>query len=104
MRLFDGIKNYKENQKEEEYIKKINIELSGYKEYFMNSYENKIIHFSIFREILNDKNIQLENDIIEYLIYRMKKDCYDLNNGNNADEENISIFDLNFETLLNLIR
>ena len=108
LKFFDHIKNYNECGKEEEYIRQINIELSGYKEYFINSYDKKIIPFSIFRQILNNKNIQLDNEIIEYLIYRMKKDCCNLmiKNDNNLDEEerkNISIFDLCYQTLLNII-
>ena len=104
-RLFDGIKNYNESNKQEEYIRQINIELSMHKDYFINSYDKKIIPFSIFRDLLNEKNIQLDNEIIEYLIYRMKKDCCDLNKRNNNKEfESISIFDLCYETLINLIR
>ena len=113
LKLFDTVKKYSECGKEEEYIRQINIELSEYKEYFKTSYDKNIIPFTIFRDILNNKNIQLENDIIEYLIYRMKKDCRNINidiinevnNNNNDDEQkkNISIFDLCFQTLLNLI-
>jgi hypothetical protein len=113
LKLFDTVKKYSESGKEEEYIRQINIELSEYKEYFKTSYDKNIIPFTIFRDILNNKNIQLENDIIEYLIYRMKKDCRNINidiinevnNNNNDDEQkkNISIFDLCFQTLLNLI-
>ena len=104
-RLFDGIKNYNESKKQEDYIRQINIELSMHKDYFINSYDKKIIPFSNFRDLLNEKNIQLDNEIIEYLIYRMKKDCCDLNKRNNNKEfETISIFDLCYETLINLIR
>ena len=104
-RLFDGIKNYKENKNQEDYIRQINIELSMHKDYFINSYDKKIIPFSTFRDLLNEKNIQLDNEIIEYLIYRMKKDCCDMNKRNNNKEfESISIFDLCYETLINLIR
>ena len=104
-RLFDGIKNYNESNKQEDYIRQINIELSMHKDYFINSYDKKIIPFSNFRDLLNEKNIQLENEIIEYLIYRMKKDCCDLNKRNdNKEFESISIFDLCYETLINLIR
>ena len=71
-------------------------------EYFINSYDKKIIPFSVFRQILNNKNIQLENEIIEYLIYRMKKECSNLKTEDN--KEKISVFDLNYETLLNLIK
>lgn len=104
-RLFDGIKNYNESKKQEDYIRQINIELSMHKDYFINSYDKKIIPFSTFRDLLNEKNIQLDNEIIEYLIYRMKKDCCDMNKRNNNKEfESISIFDLCYETLINLIR
>lgn len=105
LRLFDGIKNYNESKKQEEYIRQINIELSMYKDYFINSFDKKIIPFSNFRDLLNEKNIQLDNEIIEYLIYRMKKDCFDMNKrSNNQEFESISIFDLCYETLINLIR
>ena len=107
LKLFDYIKYYNECGKEEEYIRQINIELSGYKQYFINIYDKNIIPFDIFRQILNNKNIQLDDEIIEYLIYRMKKDCFNLmkENENKLDEEKdtISIFDLCFQTLLKII-
>jgi hypothetical protein len=74
--IFDSVKIYTDNLSDEEnIIKKINISLFQYKEYFQNSYTNKFISFSNFRGLLNNKNIILDDESIEYVIYRMKKDC-----------------------------
>ena len=76
MDIFDSVKIYSDKLTDEEgIIKKINLSLFQYKEYFENSYTNKYISFSIFRGLLNNKNIILDDEAIEYLIYRMKKDC-----------------------------
>ena len=74
--MFDSVKIYTDISNDEEgIIKKINESLVQYKEYFENSYRDKFISFSNFRGLLNNKNIILNDESIEYLIYRMKKDC-----------------------------
>ena len=98
--IFDSVKIYTDNLTDEEnIIKKINISLFQYKEYFKNSYTNKFISFSNFRGLLNNKNIILDDESIEYVIYRMKKDCPNIiaisskqneNNEKNNIKENIN--------------
>ena len=125
--IFDNIKIYKDNTKKgNEIIKRINEALNKYKEYFINAYNNEYISFIYFRSLLNDKNIILDDEDIEYLIYIMKKDCnkkkQNLNqNENNSDKQNnineekiekneinidknCSIFDLNYKTFLDIIK
>ena len=130
LEIFDNIKIYKDNTKEgNEIIKRINEALNKYKEYFINAYNNEYISFIYFRSLLNDKNIILDDEDIEYLIYIMKKDCnkkkQNLNqNENNSDKQNnineekiekieknemnidknCSIFDLNYKTFLDIIK
>ena len=127
LEIFDNIKIYKDNTKEgNEIIKRINEALNKYKEYFINAYNNEYISFIYFRSLLNDKNIILDDEDIEYLIYLMKKDCNkekqnlnqnenNLDKQNNINEEkiekneinidkNCSIFDLNYKTFLDIIK
>ncbi len=94
--IFDSVKIYTDNLTDEEgIIKKINLSLSKYKEYFENSYTNKFISFSVFRGLLNNKNIILDDESIEYLIYRMKKDCPNIIalNSRQKEKENVIIYD-----------
>lgn len=127
LEIFNNIKIYKDNTKEgNEIIKRINEALNKYKEYFINAYNNEYISFINFRSLLNDKNIILDDEDIEYLIYIMKKDCNkekqnlnqnenNLDKQNNINEEkiekneinidkNCSIFDLNYKTFLDIIK
>ena len=128
--IFDNIKIYEDNSKEEkEILKKINKDLNKYKDFFVNKYNEEYISFFDFRAMLNDKDIILDDEEIEYLVYKMKKDCVnnilknrDKNNNsdkineenkvkennlkNNKDESGhaYSIFDLNYKTFLDLIK
>ena len=125
--IFDNIKIYKENTKEgNEIIKRIGEALNKYKEHFINAYNNEYISFIYFRALLNDKNIILGDEDIEYLIYIMKKDCIkekqnlnqkenNLDEKNNINEgkkeknemnidKNYSIFDLNYKTFLDILK
>ena len=93
LHIFDGVKIYKDSSPyEENIIKKINISLFQYKEYFQTSYKEEFISFFLFRKLLNNKNIILDDESIEYLIYRMKKDCPNIIARNNSvikmDEKN----------------
>ena len=104
LHIFDGVHSYNDNNENEKNMKIINTSLAKEVEFFKNRYTENIIHFREFKDLLNEKNIVLEDDAIEYLIYRMKKDCIMM--GNNEDEESenkISIFDLCYKTFLNLI-
>jgi len=88
--IFDSVKIYKDNSSEEEgIIKKINTSLFQYKEYFENSYTNEFISFFSFRGLLNNKKIILDDESIEFLIYRMKKDCPNIISKNSKQNENI---------------
>ena len=125
--IFDNIKIYKENTKEgNDIIKRIGEALNKYKEHFINAYNNEYISFIYFRALLNDKNIILDDEDIEYLIYIMKKDCIkekqnlnqkenNLDEKNNINEgkkeknemnidKNYSIFDLNYKTFLDILK
>ena len=97
--IFDSVKIYSDKIIDEEgIINKINVSLFQYKEYFENSYTNKYISFSNFRGLLNNKNIILDDETIEYLIYRMKKDCPNIISRNvksNEKEEINNINDIN---------
>ena len=77
--IFDNIKIYEDNSKEEkDILKKISESLSNYKDFFINTWKEKNISFLNFRALLNDKDIILDDEVIEYLIYRMKKDCLNM--------------------------
>ena len=52
-----------------------------------------IITYDIFRNIINDLNIPLNDDLMEYLIYKMKS----------MVPEGRSIFDLNYKIILELL-
>ena len=52
-----------------------------------------IITYDIFRNIINDLNIPLNDDLLEYLIYKMKS----------MVPEGRSIFDLNYKIILELL-
>ena len=97
--IFDNIKIYEDNSKEEkEILKKINTSLNKYKDFFVNKYNEDYISFFDFRAMLNDKDIILDDEEIEYLIYKMKKNCIsniskNINNDillSNKDDKNNS--------------
>ena len=54
---------------------------------------SNLITFDIFRKIVNELNINLNEDLMELLIYKMKS----------AVPENHSIFDLNYSIMLDLL-
>ena len=93
--MFDNVKIYTDNTNDEEgIVKKINESLVQYKEYFENSYKEKFISFSYFRGILNNKNIILDDEAIEYLIYRMKRDCPNIISKNSKMNKKEEINDI----------
>ncbi len=95
LQLFDNIKDYNEND-DKKFTQLIKNKLEKYKSYLNENYKKDFISFFSFRVLLNKQNIFLEDDIVEYLIYRMKKDSI-LNNKNN------SMFDLSLKTLIEII-
>ena len=88
--IFDNIKKYEENSNEEkEMIKKIKETLNKYKEFFIEKNSNEFISFFNFRALLNEKDIILDDEDIEYLIYRMKKECPNIISKINSNKDNI---------------
>ena len=94
LQLFDSIKYYNVND-DKRLSKKIKNDLEKYKSYLNQNYKKDFISFFSFRILLNKQNIFLDDETVEYLIYRMKKDCK--NNNNN------SMFDLCYKTLIYII-
>ena len=90
LHIFDSIKLYKNISPdiEENIIKNIKIILSKYKEYFRESYDKECISFFEFRGLLENKEIIFDDDSIEYLIYRMKKDSKNIVFRNNRKLNN----------------
>ena len=93
--IFENIQDYTGINKERE----VSFELNKYKEQLINMLKqndvnnNHLITFDIFRKIVQDLSILLDNDSMEYLIYLMKKSV----------PENNSIFDLNYEIIEKLL-
>ena len=93
--IFESIQDYTGINKERE----VSFELNKYKEQLINMLKqndvnnNHLITFDIFRKIVQDLSILLDNDSMEYLIYLMKKSV----------PENNSIFDLNYEIIEKLL-
>ena len=93
--VFDSIRDYKDIDKDKE----VSFGLSKYKDQLLDTLKkndvnnNHLITFDILRKIVQDLNIILDDESMEYLIYRMKKDV----------PENNSIFDLNYEIIEKLL-
>lgn len=91
MEVFDNIKDFSRINKDNE----VSYELNKYKEQLINALKqndannNHLITFDIFRKIVQDLNISLDDENMEYLIYLMKKNV----------PENNSIFNLNYEII-----
>ena len=89
--VFDNVRDYSGVKKDYE----VSFELNKYKEQLINALKqndiknNHLITFDIFRKIVQDLNIVLDDESMEYLIYLMKKNV----------PENNSIFDLNYEII-----
>ena len=93
--VFDNIKDYTGINKDNE----LSFGLNKYKEQLIDTLKkndvnnNHLITFDILRKIVQDLNIILEDESMEYLIYEMKKNV----------PENNSIFDLNYEIIEKLM-
>jgi hypothetical protein len=89
--VFDNIKDYTGINKDRE----LSFGLNKYKDQLLDtlkkidSNNTHLITFDILRKIVQDLNIILEDESMEYLIYKMKKNV----------PENNSIFDLNYEII-----
>ena len=55
---------------------------------------SKLLTFDIFQKIVSELGISLNDQIMEYLLFKMKKDT----------PENNSIFDLNYDFVINLLK
>ena len=95
MEIFENIKDYKGVDKNDELsfgLKKHKNELIEiFKKYDTNN--TNLVTFDIFRKIVQELNIFIDDETMEYLIYEMKKNV----------PENNSIFDLNYQIILNLL-
>jgi len=95
MEIFENIKDYKGVDKNDELSfglnKHKNELIEVFKKYDTNN--TNLVTFDIFRKIVQELNIILEDESMEYLIYEMKKDV----------PENNSIFDLNYQIILKLL-
>ena len=93
--VFDDVKDYNGINKDKE----LSYELNKYKDQLIISLKkydknnNHLITFDILRTIVRDLKMILDDEIMEYLIYRMKKDV----------PENNTIFDLNYEIIEKLV-
>jgi hypothetical protein len=93
--VFDNIKDYTGINKDRE----LSFGLNKYKDQLLDtlkkidSNNTHLITFDILRKIVQDLNIILEDESMEYLIYKMKKNV----------PENNSIFDLNYEIIEQLM-
>ena len=89
--VFDNVRDYAGVNKDKE----VSFELNKYKEQLLNALKqsdiknNHLITFDIFRKIVQELNIILDDESMEYLIYLMKKNV----------PENNSNFDLNYEII-----
>jgi len=94
LQILDSVKIYTEKEKFD-LTQKLKLSLSKYKTFFLQNYKKDYISFFKFRNLLNDQNIKLNDDCIEFLIYQMKCDCPKIIN------EKISLFDLCYKTIFN---
>ena len=94
--VFDNINDYSEINKDNE----LSFKLNKYKDELITELKKNdtnnthLITFDIFRKIVHDLNLLLDDETMEYLIYKMKKEV----------PENNSIFDLNFEVIEKLLQ
>ena len=97
--IFGNIVDYSSTKNNEQLLDVLAFNLQKYK----NDLEKKlkeedkdntsIITFDSFRKIVNDLNIPLDDDLMEFLIYKMKSSV----------PENHSISDLNYKIILDLL-
>ena len=89
--VFDNVNDYTNINKDYE----LAFKLSKYKNELISTLKKNdtnnthLITFETFRKIVHDLNLLLDDESMEYLIYKMKKDV----------SENNSIFDLNYDVI-----
>ena len=94
--VFENINDYSDINKDLE----LSFKLNKYKDELItelkknDSNNNHLITFDIFRNIVHDLNLLLDDESMEYLIYKMKKEV----------PENNSIFDLNYVVIEKLLQ
>jgi len=96
MDISDNIVDYTLVKNEQEVLNTLAIELMPFKaklKLYLKNNENNLINFESFKKILNELNIKLSDDYMEYLLYKMKEKV----------PQNCSIFDLNFEIILEIL-
>ena len=95
MEIFENIKDYNGVDRNDELSFELNKHKNDLIEVFKKYDPNNtnLLTFDIFRKIVQDLNIILDDESMEFLIYEMKKDV----------PENNSIFDLNYGIVLKLL-
>ena len=94
--VFDNINDYTGINKDCE----LSFKLNKYKEELISELKKidinntQLITFDVFRKIVHDLNLLLDDESMEYLIYKMKKEV----------PENNSIFDLSYNIIENLLK
>ena len=92
MHVIDNVKIYDENT-ERNLMLKLKKDLVKENQYLKDNYKNDFISFASFRNLLNQKQIVLDDTSAEFLIYKMKQ-------FNNEDK---SMFDLSYKNLIEII-
>ena len=106
-KIFENLNDYSTLENNEDILNSLAYDLQKYKTNLENKLtqedhnnsDNKsiikmnLIGYDDFKNIVNDLNISLNNKLMEFLLYKMKKD---------TPEEN-SIFELNYGIILNLL-
>ena len=94
--VFDNVNDYSGINKDFE----LSFKLNKYKDELISALKKSdvnnthLITFETFRKIVHDLNLLLDDESMEYLIYKMKKDV----------PENNSIFDLNYDFIETLLQ
>ena len=98
--IFKNIQDYTLVKNEEELLNHLAIELQKHKNEFERDLnkedveKNHIITFDILRKVIQENKIIIDDDLMEYLIYKMKISVPD----------GRSMFDLNYEIILDLLK
>ena len=92
MHVIDNVKIYDENT-ERNLMLKLKKDLVKENQYLKDNYKNDFISFASFRNLLNQKQIVLDDTSAEFLIYKMKQ----------FNNEEKSMFDLSYKNLIEII-
>ena len=92
MHVIDNVKIYNENT-ERNLMLKLKKDLVKENQYLKDNYKNDFISFASFRNLLNQKQIVLDDTSAEFLIYKMKQ----------FNNEEKSMFDLSYKNLIEII-